>query len=131
MEQPWFVDDSAGVGNFIALRAMFKRMKEIGPNYGYFAHQSDKTIVVVAEHNLDRAKAAFAEFGFEVRNGHRYLGGFIGERKALEPWIAAKAACWSHVVEAMASVAAPLAATVSLAYASLHKSLQQEWQFVQ
>jgi hypothetical protein len=77
---------------------------------------------------LEAALVAFPEFQFEVRTGHRYLGGFIGEDDALREWLREKPKHWEEAVADLATVAPNFPQT---AYAGLQKSLQQEWQFVQ
>jgi hypothetical protein len=78
---------------------------------------------------LEAALVAFKEFQFEVRTGHHYLGGFIGEDDALREWLRKKTKHWEEAVADLATVAPNFPQT---AYAGgLQKSLQQEWQFVQ
>ena len=60
--------------------------------------------------------------------GHRYLGGYIGDKDAEGRWLAAKIKGWSEAVEIFSSVAQK---NPQSAYAGLQKSLQQEWEFVQ
>jgi hypothetical protein len=57
--------------------ATFIRLQQIGPNFGYCPEIS-KSILVVPQRNLEAAQLAFADLGFEVTTGHRYLGGFLG-----------------------------------------------------
>ena len=85
-------------------------------------------MLVVAEHNVERAKAAFADLNFKVVTGSRYLGGFVGEAAAQASWVEDKASSWAEAVGELAVVAKRFPQT---AYAGLQKSLQQEWQFVQ
>lgn len=127
VEQPWYADDAGAGGTFTSIRAHFKRLQELGPKFGYFPNPS-KSIIVVPAHSLARAKAAFADLGFTVKTGSRYLGGFLGERDLFDSWIAKKTAYWSRAIEALASVAP---AYPQDAYTGLQKSLQQEWHFVQ
>ena len=35
--QPWFADDGSTAGYFPDIRAQFERLKQLGPNYGYFS----------------------------------------------------------------------------------------------
>eukprot|EP00978_Attheya_sp_CCMP212_P002012 scaffold4137_cov26-Attheya_sp.AAC.2 len=52
-------------------------LEEYGPKYGYFPEAS-KAILIVREHNVERAKEYFAEINFSIKSGYRYLGGFVG-----------------------------------------------------
>jgi hypothetical protein len=79
VKQPWYADDAGAAGNFDSIRSHFIRLQQIGPTFGYFEKYSCR-----APENLEAAKLAFADLGFEVTTGHRYLGGFLGEQDALE-----------------------------------------------
>ena len=125
--QPWYADDSGGGGTFAAIRRFFERLCEKGPGRGYFPEPS-KSVLVVAAHNVERAKAPFADLNFKVVMGSRYLGGFVGEAAAQASWVEDKASSWAEAVGELAVVAKRFPQT---AYAGLQKSLQQEWQFVQ
>ncbi len=127
VEQPWYADDAGAAGNFDAIRRHFTKLQEIGPNYGYFPELS-KSVLVVSQCNFEAAKLAFADLGFEVTTGHRYLGGFIADKDALTAWIQGKTHTWAEAVKELASAAKNYPQT---AYSGLQRSLQHEWQFVQ
>jgi hypothetical protein len=67
-------------------------------------------------------------FGFQIRDGHRYLGGFLGSTETQEEWLQEKVETWAAGVQALARVARRFPQT---AYAGLAKSLQCEWQYLQ
>jgi hypothetical protein len=126
VEQPWYADDAGASGKFIEIRRFFRKLEEIGPDFGYFPEPS-KSILVVRERNFEAAKIAFSDLGFKVTKGSRYLGGFIGEESALQEWILEKTKLWEDAVVDLASAAA---SHPQAAYSGLQKSLQQEWQFI-
>ena len=66
--------------------------------------------------------------GICVVTGHRYLGGYIGDREAEGSWLEANIKGWMESVDILAGVARKHPQS---AYAGLQKSLQQEWAFVQ
>jgi hypothetical protein len=72
---------------------MFERLLELGPGYGYHP-ESSEPIVVVARHNLERAKVYFADLAFKVQIGSRYLRGFIVENVDRDEWIESKVVRW-------------------------------------
>jgi hypothetical protein len=109
-EQPWYADDAGAGGYFDPIR---RQLQEIGPNYGYFPEQS-KSILIVSQHNLEAGRTTFADLDFKVTTGHRYLGGFLGDKDALTAWIQEKANNWAEAVKELASPA----------YSSLQN---QEW----
>jgi len=127
VEQTWYADDGGAGGRFDSIRKQFTRLQEIGPNFGYFPEPT-KSMLIIPNHSLEVAKVEFADLGFKVTTGHRYLGGFIGEKEALQEWIEELTKNWSQAVADLASVAKAYPQTT---YAGLQKSLQQEWQFVQ
>jgi hypothetical protein len=127
VEQPWYADDAGAGGKYDAIRRLFIRLQDIGPSFGYFP-EPKKSVMIVPRHNLESARAAFADLNFTVTTGHRYLGGFIGDQDAFEPWIKEQSTRWAEAVMDLASIAKNFP---QLAYSGLQKSLQQEWQFVQ
>jgi hypothetical protein len=127
VKQPWYADDAGAAGKFALIKAVFARLQEIGPRFGYYPEPT-KSILVVREKNLDEAKKAFADFGFKIKTGNRYLGGFIGEKEAQDAWIQSETEGWAEAVEKVSLVAKNFPQS---AYAALQKSLQQRWQFVQ
>ena len=60
--------------------------------------------------------------------GHRYLGGYIGDKEAEGRWLAEKIKGWAESVEILAGASCKHPQS---AYAGLQKSLKQEWAFVQ
>ena len=87
-----------------------------------------KSILVVAETNVPRAKEYFRGMGIQVVTGSRYLGGFIGERETEGQWVQKNVAGLADSVRTLAGVACKHPQS---AYAVMQKSLQQEWAFVQ
>ena len=60
--------------------------------------------------------------------GHRYLGGYIGDKEAERSWLKENIQGWTESVNILAGVAQKHPQST---YAGLKKSLQQEWDFVQ
>ena len=54
--------------------------------------EASKSIIIMQEHNREKAKACFEAFGLIVVIGSRYLGGFIGDKAAEQrEWVKEKA----------------------------------------
>ena len=70
----------------------------------------------------------FADLGFKVVTGSRYLGGFVGEDAAMSTWLEKKLTGWKEAVNELAYAAKTIP---QAAYCGLQKSLQAGWQFVQ
>jgi hypothetical protein len=122
-----YADDAGVAGKFDDIRLRFCNLQEIGSDYGYFP-ESTKNFIIVPEHNLERAKIALDGLGFTITTGSRYLGGFIGEEAEFETWIEGEARSWGEAIGELALAAKHFPKT---AYSGLHKSLQQEWLFLQ
>jgi hypothetical protein len=84
MDQTWYADDAGAGGKFDAIKRHFEKLEEIGPNYGYFPEPSK--ILIVSQEN----PAALEALSHVTITSSRYLGGFIGEREALDIWIQEK-----------------------------------------
>ena len=67
-------------GRFQYIMAHFRDLPLKGPARGYFPEPT-KSILVVSEKNVPRAKEYFRGMGIQVVTGSRYLGGYIGERE--------------------------------------------------
>eukprot|EP00978_Attheya_sp_CCMP212_P026640 scaffold88094_cov52-Attheya_sp.AAC.2 len=78
ISQSWDADDTSAGGKFDPIADYFKKLQEYVPKYGYFPEAS-KSILIVQKHNVERAKEFFKEMEFNVKSGHQYLGGFVGE----------------------------------------------------
>ena len=64
-----------------------------------------KSILVVAPGNAYRAEEHFRGIGIRVVTGHRYLGGYIGDREAEGSWLKARIKGWTKSVVSLAGVA--------------------------
>jgi hypothetical protein len=88
VDQPWYryADDTGAGAEFDGIQSYFERLQTEGPKFGYYPEPS-KSIIVVKEHNRRAAEIYFADLGFTVVTGYRYLGGFIGEAHEQQDWI--------------------------------------------
>jgi hypothetical protein len=127
VNQPWYADDAGADGNFRSIRHFFLHLQEIGLDFGYFPEPS-KSILVVHEHNLEKARSAFADHEFQITTSSRYLSGFIAEEEALRSWMKEKTTLWTTAIPEIALASKNFPQST---YVGLQKSLQQEWQFVQ
>ena len=92
-----------------------------GPAQGYYLKPT-KNILVDAPVNVARVEELFGGLGIKVVTGHRYLGGYIGDREAEGGWLANKMLGWAESVEILSGVSCKHPHS---AYAGLQKSLQQ------
>jgi hypothetical protein len=78
VHQLWYADDAAAGSSFSKIREFMNFLQKHGPSYGYFLEPS-KSILIVTPENKAAAESTFADKGFTIVTGHRYLGGFIGD----------------------------------------------------
>ena len=76
--QPWYADDTEAGGEFEEIMDHFRDLQLRRPTRGYYPDPT-KSILVVANRNVPRAKEYFREMRIKVVTGSRYLGGFLGE----------------------------------------------------
>jgi hypothetical protein len=126
LEQPWNVDYAGVAGKFDNSCHHFCKLKEIGPEYGYFP-EFTKSILIVPEHNLERAKIAFDGLGFKITTpGGCYLGGFIGEEAEFKAWIEEETRNW---VEEVGKLALAAKNFPQAAYSGLQKHCSRNGSF--
>ena len=117
------------MGNYEQLAKFFHRLMAIGPRYGYFPEET-KSILIVKKDDAERAKLFCTEnnLNFKVKHGHRYLGGFVGEKDLESTWLKEKVNAWMEAVDSIAKLAPHASQS---AFAGVQRSLQHEWTFVQ
>jgi hypothetical protein len=74
------------------------------------------------------AKQNLVAFSFKYRDGHCYIGGFLGTNAALGQWLKPLIHKSVQGIETLTKVTCQYPQT---AYAGLAVSLQQEWQYLQ
>ena len=94
------VDDTPMQGPLEMLAACFKRLMAIGPHFGYYP-EPEKSFAICPQATEARVLAAFGDAGLTVqaRQGHRYVGGFIGSREMRDRWIEPQVEKWVTIIE--------------------------------
>ena len=115
----WYADDAGAGGQFGDVMGHFRDPQLRGPAQGYFPEPT-KSILVVADRNVPRAKEYFRGMGIKIVTGSQYLGRFIGERETEARWIKEKVEGWKESVRTLAGVAPKHPHS---AYAGMQKSL--------
>ena len=122
--QCWYADDSACAGKLFHIHSWLNHLIQFGPAYGYFAEPT-KSFLVVAKQYEEEAKELFRDHGVIVVSSHRVLGGVIRDKDSQKSYIHGKVNGWVKCVQHTATKA-PQAT-----FASMTKSLQCEWGFIQ
>jgi hypothetical protein len=125
--QPWYAYDTGAGATFKRTREIFLRLLQLGPDYGYYPEPT-KSILVLSTANFARSKAEFADLGFKVTAGSRYLGGFIGEEASRGAWLEEEIQAWEECIQQSSSAAGIYPHSV---YTGMQISLQAEYIFVQ
>ncbi|EJK63533.1 hypothetical protein THAOC_15800, partial [Thalassiosira oceanica] len=104
--QPWYADDGSGYGKLVRQRNVYKRLEQIGPDFGYFPAGA-KCWLTVPKRREEEVKQYLADNGlpWQVTQGKRYVGGFIGSEDALSEWIEPKVEDWTFAIERLANAA--------------------------
>ena len=82
-----YADDAGSGGKFTNILEHLWDLQVQGPARGYYLEPT-KIILVVAPGNVARAEEFFWGLGIKVVTGHRYLGGYIGDKEAEKRWLA-------------------------------------------
>jgi hypothetical protein len=125
--QAWNADDSVLQGKTSGIASCMAELKRLGPARGYYPEPA-KSILICAPDVREAAERCLEAHGFNYTDGHRYVGGFLGTKEALDQWLEPKIQQWVTGVESLAQVAHRYPQT---AYTGLAMSLQQEWQYLQ
>ncbi|KAL5261580.1 hypothetical protein ACHWQZ_G007326 [Mnemiopsis leidyi] len=122
----WYADDSAGAGKAIAVKEWWEALQKYGPKMGYFP-QPEKTILIIKDPTKqDFFKSLFP--GIKVTaEGHRYLGSFIGTKKATESYVATKVEEWVQDIKDISTAAS---SEPQLAYAGFYFGITKKWNYL-
>ena len=125
--QPWYADDVAMAGPVTGIAKAQRLLNLWGPQRGYYP-EPEKSVLIRRPSDPPDALEPVQEFNFQLVDGHRYVGGFVGTEATEEAWLAPQIQQWVGSVHSLAKVAKRFPQT---AYAGLAKSLQSEWHFLQ
>ena len=79
--------------------------------------------LVVAPQFIEQATCLFSEFGVNVVQGQRFLGGFVGAKDEANQWASEKIESWVKSISILADIAKK---QPQAAYVAVSKSLQNE-----
>eukprot|EP00957_Ditylum_brightwellii_P153601 11689679-Ditylum_brightwellii.AAC.1 len=74
------------------------------------------------------AHKMFAEFNFKIKEGYRYLGGYIGHKCLTTEYVEGKVDDWVKSVKTFSTM---IAHQLQAAFAGYVRSLQFEWTYIQ
>ena len=109
-------------GEFKHILAHLRCLLARGLPRGYYPEPT-KIILVVAPRNVARSEEFFWGMGIQVVTGHRYLGGFIGDKETKKRWLSGKITRWAESMETLTGV---YRKHLQSTYTGLKKSLHKE-----
>ncbi|EJK76800.1 hypothetical protein THAOC_01421 [Thalassiosira oceanica] len=117
-----YADDGSGYRKLVRQRNVYKRLEQIGPDFWYFPAGA-KCWLTIPKRKEEEVTQFLPDNGlpWQVTQGKRYVGGFIGSEDALSAWIEPKVENWTFAIERLARAAVRYPQT---AYTSLARSLQ-------
>ena len=127
LPQPFYADDSAMVGDPPDIAKAMDVLLEAGPAYGYYPEPSKSLLIGGPPEGSDAARPLEGH-DFQRVDGHRYLGGFVGDDATQAEWVEGKVDGWVYGVRQLTRVARQYPQS---AYAGLRSSLQAEWMYLQ
>jgi hypothetical protein len=102
--QPWYADNAAMAGPVSGIARAMALIQEEGPARGYFTEPTK--LVVICDPNMSESvKTALESFGFQYRDRHRYVGGYIGTPAVRKEWLEPQIQKWIYGVKGLARVA--------------------------
>jgi hypothetical protein len=99
-----------------------------GPKYGYFVKLTKTVLIVKTDPGLQLlAKVLIGNYGIQIRDGARDLGGALSTTDFVSKFLGDKVGEWSAMIETLATIAMtqPLAA-----YAGFTHGLRSQWAFL-
>ena len=81
MTQKWYADDGSVVGKLEDIKALFDKLTEFGPKYGYLVNPP-KCQLIIKPGGKRQASTVFAGTNVEITQGARVLGSVIGSSEA-------------------------------------------------
>ena len=97
-----------------------------GPDQGYFPEPAKSIFISDTPGQEEAAKREFAIEGLTLNfvSGSRYLGAYLGPKKALEAWVKTQVEAWAYGVRVLGKISQRQPQSV---YAGLGMLLQLEW----
>ena len=81
LTQKWYADEGSVVGKLKDIRALFDKLTQLGPKYGYFVNPP-KCQLKIKPGGERQASTDLAGVNVEIKQGARVLGSVIGSSEA-------------------------------------------------
>ena len=82
LTQKWYADDGSVVGKLKDIRALFDKLTQLGPKYGYLVNPPKCQLIIKQGGKRQASTPEFAGANVEIKQGARVLGRVIGSSEA-------------------------------------------------
>ena len=121
----WYADDSGSAGTIPGLYEWWRKVKQDGPQLGYFPKAS-KSWLIVKPHFLNEARELFPDVNITTE-GRPYLGSFIGTETGKTDFVGQKVQDWCNEIELLTKAAEQ---EPQLAYVAFVQGLSKKWNYL-
>ena len=126
LTQKWYADDGSVVGKLKDIRALFDKLTELGPKYGYLVNPP-KCQLIIKPGGERQASTVFAGTNVEITQGARVLGSVIGSSEASKNFLKDAETKYTKSLDRLGQFALT---SPQNAYACLTKGVQQKLSFL-
>ena len=126
LTQKWYADDGSVVGKLKNIRALFDKLTQLGPKYGYLVNPP-KCQLIIKPGGECQASIELAGTNVEITQGARVLGSVIGSSEASENFLKDAKIKYTKILDRLGQFALT---SPQNAYACLTKGVQQKLSFL-
>ena len=126
LTQNLYADDSSVVGKLKDIRALFDKLTQLGPKYGYLVNPP-KCQLIIMPGGWHQASTEFVGTNVEIMQGARVLGSVIGSSEASNNFLKDAEIKYTKSLDRFAQFALT---SPQNAYACLTKGIQQKLSFL-
>ena len=126
LTQKWYADDGSVVGKLKDIRALFDKLTELGPKYGYLVNPP-KCQLIIQPGGERQASTVFAGTNVEITQGARVLGSVIGSSEASKNFLKDAETKYTKSLDRLGQF---VFTSPQNAYACLTKGVQQKLSFL-
>ena len=126
LTQKWYADDGSLVGKLKDIRALFDKLTQLGPKYGYLVNPP-KCQLIIKPGGERQASTVFAGTNVEMTQGGRVRGSVIGSSEVSKNFMKDAEIKYTECLDRLGQFALT---SPQNAYACLKKGVQQNLSFL-
>ena len=125
LTQKWCADDGSVLGKLKDIRALFDKLTQLGPKYGYLVNPPKCQLIKPGGER--QASTELAGTNVEITQGARVLGSVIGSSEAIKNFLKDAEIKYTKSLDRLGQFALT---SPQNAYTCLTKGVQQKWSFL-